>query len=138
MQKRKPLTNAEKLEQRIAELDVIQQMEVHYAAERAERQKEQDAFMLKVQQNRDARAAALARGEELEAPIIPTIAELYAQKRAEEEAEAERLEAERISQLNPRDVWLSTRPLSERQHIAKWEGINRMAYPVPMGSSVES
>jgi hypothetical protein len=131
--KAKPKTREERLAERRAELDVMAQMQLQADEQRAAQEAEQNAFLLAVQQRRDA----VARGVELEPPVIPTITGIYVEKHAQDMAEAERLEAERIASLTPRDIWLSTRSLSERNSIARWEQINGMPYPVP-GEAVEA
>lgn len=125
----KPKTQAERLEAARAEvaakLDWQAQMEMAHAAERAEREKEQNDFALRVQQRRDA----VARGVIPEPPVIPTITGIYAQKQAEQEAEVERLEAARIAALSPLDLWKSALPFAERQRVATWEAINHQPWP---------
>lgn len=137
--------------------DISQQMEAHYAAERAEKQAEQEAFMAQVQARKEriashvshsfaqrarddmspAQLAALREEIQQEAfakerpPAPPTLDELYrAERAAELQAQAD-AEAARIAALSPRDIWMSTLSFQERERISKWEQINRMEYPMP-------
>jgi len=66
---------------------------------------------------------------------IPTWDELYAAKRAEEQAAREQAEAERIAALTPRDIWLTTLPWQERERVSKWEAVNKgQKYPIPLSA----
>ncbi len=114
-------------EQSRQKMDIIAQMEAQYALERAASQAEQDAFMARVQATREA----IANGAKVDMSTVPTLDEIYRAKRAEEVAAAEAAEQARIAALTPRDIWLSTLSFQERNHIAKWEQINRMEYPMP-------
>jgi hypothetical protein len=129
--KRKPTPEEQRADRLIA-LDWQQQQQAAFEAEKLERQAASDAFLVQVQQGRAARAAAVEAGT-YAPPIIPTVNEVFLASREAERLEAEATEAARIAALTPREIWLSTRPLSERQRIAKWEEINRMPYPVPVG-----
>jgi hypothetical protein len=122
--KAKPLTPAEQLEQRRQELDWRAQQQAAFEAARAERQHEHELFLRRVADRREREAAALERGEELEPPIIPTINAVYQEKAAEEMAEAERLEQERIAALDPRAVLISALTPEKRDFIARWQKAN--------------
>lgn len=147
-------TLAERQAQRLAELDVIEQMHLVHEQERLEKQKEQDDFMARVQARRDAvdsyirhswaqrsndtmteaQLNALRAQIEQEAlaqvrPTIPTLGQIYEAKRAEELAAREAAEQARIAALTPREIWLTTLSWAERQHVLKYEQINNMPYP---------
>jgi hypothetical protein len=134
MQKRKPLTPAEMREQRRAEVDVLQQMEAAHAAERAEKQAEQDKFMAKVEANRQKVATAMAAGT-YEPPHIPTWHERGEADRAARQAAQAEAESARIAALTPRQIWMSTLSYGERQRIEKWEFMNKMEYPFEVSST---
>lgn len=147
-------TLAERQAARLAELDAIEQMRLAHAAERAEKQKEQDEFMARVQARRDAVDSYIRRSwaqrsndalseaqlNALRAEIqqeafaqvrttIPTMGEIFEAKRAEEQAAKEAAEQARIAALTPREIWLTTLSWAERQHVLKYEQINNMPWP---------
>ena len=155
--KAKPKTREERIAERGAEIDAIQQMNAAHQAERAEREREHNAFMQRVQQGRDrvesfvqhsfvqraddsmtpAQLDALHKQIQDEAyerertmfPAPPSLADIYAAKAAEEQAAEEEAERQRIAALTPREIWMSTLPWNERAHIQRWEAINRMPWP---------
>src|SRR5437899_369942 len=108
--KKAKLTPEEQRQARIAELDAVEGMRQADMARRLAMKAESDAFMAKAAAARTARAAAIEAGT-YEPPVIPSVNQYYEALAAEERAAAEEAERQRIAQLNPRDVWLSTRPL---------------------------
>lgn len=128
----KPKTPAEMQQASREKWDWQQQQQASFEQERAARQAEDAAFMQRVQASREARAAALERGEELPPVAIPTFEAIMAEKRAAEKAAAAEAEALRISQLSKRDIWMSTLSWKEQEKVRRWQALNPgLEYPMP-------
>src|SRR5260221_2158611 len=152
-----PRTREQRLAERYAELDWQQQMEAQHQAERAEQQKEHDEFAARVQAAHDAQDAFIRRSwaqrssepmseaamaqarreiqeqllEQMPPGSVPTLDAVYQDIAAEERAAAEAAEAARLAAITPRQLWMSTLSLQERERIGKWQELNKMPWPMP-------
>ncbi len=106
------------------EWDISQQMQAHYAEERAKAQAAQAEQERQMDANRRARENALANGGTPPAPTIPTWQELGAQWQAERIAAKAAAEQARIAAITPRQIWMSQLTWSQQERVRKWEAIN--------------
>lgn len=150
-----PRTREQALEERRAELDVMQQMEAQRQTEQAEQQRDHNEFAARVQARRNAIDAhirqrwlqmedrpmteaemAAARREieqeayaQYQASSPPTLDAIYEAKRAEELAAREEAERQRLAAITPRQLWKSTLSYQDQVRVEKWEAINKLPWP---------
>lgn len=120
----KPLSAAEQQQRTRERWAWQQQQQAAFEASRAARQAEDAAFMQRVQASREARAAAIERGEELPPAAIPTFEAIMAEKREAEKAAAAAAEAARIAAITPAQQKRMQLSWSEQQRRAKFEAVN--------------
>lgn len=122
-------TQADRLAERWAELDYFARLQAAQDQRRAEQHAQEQAFLQRVAQRRQAEQTAIARGEELPPVAVPTIGSVYANTHAQRLLERNQQEAARIASLSDRQLWFSTLSWREKQAIATWEMVNKMEYP---------
>lgn len=121
---KKPLTPAEQQQASRERWDWQAQQQAQFELDKQARQAEDAAFLQRVESARQARAAAIEQGIELEPPVIPTINGYYDALAASEQAERDRLEAERIANTSERDRFISALSYQTKLRISKWESLH--------------